>query len=220
MSQLMLDPPLPVHLLEVRTVRLPREVDLQDLDVLDGEERLRAGRLWRASDRAAFVASHAALRRLLADRLGRRPAELRFRREPCPVCEAPRGRPALEAMTRPTIHFSLSRGDGWALVALAEAQVGVDLEAYPADSDAVEIASLLEPGEQARILAQEGGRGERLAQAWTRKEAHLKAVGTGLLHDATYGGVDKVDDCESTGWVVVNVSAPQGHAAAIAVRQP
>src|SRR5262245_7491801 len=92
------------------------------LSVLDDDERARADALRFDPDRARFALSHAAVRCCLAERLGTAPARVRFR-------YGPFGKPAVEPdLGTPAPFFSLSHSRTLALVALADAEVGVDVE--------------------------------------------------------------------------------------------
>jgi 4'-phosphopantetheinyl transferase len=186
--------------------------------VLDPEERSRAARMG-GEDRAAFVTAHVLLRRLLADRLGVAPQDIAYRREPCPRCGALRGRPALASPHR-SLHFSLSRRAGMILIGIASAPVGVDVEALPARATATEVAELLHPEERAEIFAvAPATRAEAFARVWTRKEAYLKAVGTGAGHglEQDYLGAEGRAPAPED-FTIADVPVAAGYRAAVAVR--
>lgn len=88
------------------------------------------------------------------------------------------GRPHVAA-PRP-LHASVARRDGWAALAVCARPVGVDLEAAepvaPLPLDGLDAAA------RRWIEAEAGaaGRARRFAQAWTAREAYLKAGGAGL----------------------------------------
>ena len=112
-----------------------------------------------------------------------------------------KGKPFL--LARPDIHFSISHTKNAILVAIADAPIGVDIEAFRSPSAAL-IARTMNPTEQAAIAAsaataasaasaatlepsgtpQASGTPEALFSAiWTRKEAVLKLRGTGIEGD-------------------------------------
>ncbi|MEV0846510.1 4'-phosphopantetheinyl transferase superfamily protein [Streptomyces sp. NPDC049954] len=176
-------------------------------------ERMRAFR--REVDRVRYGFAHSALRAVLALCTGREAAALRFVREDCPGCGGPHGRPALDG-AGPA--FSLSHGGDLVAIAVAAQAVGVDVEPGPRPQTVTEVATALHPGERAEIGAATGeeGRAAAFARLWTRKEAYLKGVGTGI-------GVDlAADDLRTAppGWRVVDLPVVAGHAAAVAVRTP
>jgi 4'-phosphopantetheinyl transferase len=101
---------------------------------------------------------------------------VRLRRR-CPRCgSAAHGVPWAErADGGPVPRLSLSRTDGVVAVALAEVAVGVDVERLtPAAIGTVALA----PGEPPAAPGTTG-----LLRTWARKEAVLKAAGTGLTRD-------------------------------------
>ena len=103
-----------------------------------------------------------------------------------------KGKPFL--LDRPNIHFSISHTKNAILVAIADAPIGVDIEAFRSPSAAL-IARTMNPTEQAAIAASAAslepsgtaygpGTPEALFSAiWTRKEAVLKLRGTGIEGD-------------------------------------
>ncbi|MER6526877.1 hypothetical protein [Streptomyces sp. NPDC001508] len=90
------------------------------------------------------------LRHLVADRLGVAPRQVTYSREPCPVCGAPHGRPAVAGGRA---HFSLAHSGGLCLIALADTPVGVDMERVPSPSAATGPAPEPHPQERAEPTA-------------------------------------------------------------------
>ncbi|MDX3540988.1 4'-phosphopantetheinyl transferase superfamily protein, partial [Streptomyces sp. MB09-01] len=146
--------------------------------VLDADERGRAERMVRPADRHRYLASHLGLRVLLGSHLGLAPQDIRLIREDCPCCGGPHGRPAVADTA---LHFSLSHSGDMAYLALAARPVGVDIEAIPSPQAVADVINALHPAETAELnaLAVER-RPVALARLWARKEAVLKATGTGL----------------------------------------
>lgn len=125
-----------------------------------------------------FVRSHAALRRILAAELRTQPQELRF-------ATTAKGKPFLTSPREPTVDFSLSHSRGLALVGIATGgRIGVDVERRQV-RDELEIAQRWFAPEEVRWLEglAESDRKRRFLECWTRKEAYLKAVATGLGGD-------------------------------------
>lgn len=99
-----------------------------------------------------------------------------------------KGKPFL--LDRPDIHFSISHTKNAILVAISDAPIGVDIEAFRSPSAAL-IARTMNATEQAAIATADGwniqrtnGTPEALFSAiWTRKEAVLKLRGTGIEGD-------------------------------------
>lgn len=206
---------LDVWVLSVSGVR----ADRADLSVLDERERERAAKFVRDVDRHSYLAAHIGLRHVLGRHLGLPPAQLAFRREVCPNCGALHGRPAL-ADADAAVQFSLSHGGDLVLVGLAATAVGVDVEEVPDPQVAADLTARLHPAEQ-REITEAQRPGAAFARVWTRKEAYLKGIGTGLSRglatDYLGGtGLSPLPD----GWSVLDVSVPAGYAGAAAVAGP
>ncbi|MEU6843476.1 4'-phosphopantetheinyl transferase superfamily protein [Streptomyces sp. NPDC046716] len=187
--------------------------------VLDAGEMRRAAGFRFARHRVRYVAAHLALRGVLGERLGCAPGAVRFVREPCPGCGEPHGRPAL-ADAR-DVHFSLSHSGDLALIALASAPVGADVEELPSADATRDLAAVLHPRERAELDAL-GSLPERrvaLGRAWVRKEAYLKGLGTGLARaaDLDYVGTLPAAPGAPGGWTVRDVPVPHDCLAAVAV---
>lgn len=195
------------------------------VDELDESEHERAAGLQRTGDRVRYLSAHVALRRLLSAYTGVRPRALRLGRDRCPCCGGPHGRPVLLNRNPGRLpgwpHFSLSHSHQVAVVAVADTTVGVDVQRVP-PAHAVRLCLPdLHPAEQAELAAVPGGRRPvAFARLWTRKEAYLKGLGTGLRRDlaADYLGGRPDSPARPPGWSVTDVPGPPGHAAAAAVR--
>ncbi|MFB7501139.1 4'-phosphopantetheinyl transferase family protein [Streptomyces sp. NPDC056161] len=186
---------------------------------LDAGERRRALSFTRPEIRSRYVSAHTALRRLLAERLGVAPGQVAFTREPCPVCGAPHGRPAVAGGTA---HFSLAYSGGLCLIALADTPVGVDMECIPSPRVVAGLVPELHPSERAELAAlPEDERALAFARTWVRKEAYLKGLGTGLARGLTldYVGTGPTPTAGLPGWTVEDVTVDVSRAAAVALRQ-
>ncbi|MGU3464886.1 4'-phosphopantetheinyl transferase family protein [Methylobacterium sp. C33D] len=153
----------------------PRQIDRCDT-VLDAAERARADRFLRAADRDRFRASHAALRLVLGDALGLAPADVE-------LAAGAGGKPELAGRARGAADFNLSHSGARALIGLARgAAIGVDVEAVRPIADALRIAAAHFAADEVAALAR-APRSEverRFFSLWTRKEAVVKALGSGL----------------------------------------
>lgn len=145
------------------------------LACLSDLERARAARFAFDADRRRYLAAHVALRERLAGHLGALPQELAFHL-------GEHGKPRVGAAGA-ACHFSLSHAGDIALIGVCpHHEIGVDIEAVRRVSDVEELgAAVLGPGECKALQALEGGARDRaFLRCWTRKEACLKALGTGL----------------------------------------
>ncbi|MFI8403262.1 4'-phosphopantetheinyl transferase family protein [Streptomyces sp. NPDC085463] len=182
--------------------------------LLDVKERAEATAFRSPLDRAHYMASRIALRRILGAHLGRAPEDVRLSRADCPVCDAGHGRPVVEGSS---LQFSLSRRAGYCLIALARTAVGVALEAHPAVEVADALATTPHPREQALLeLDPSERRAAVFARIRARKRACLKGLGTGLAMGAADDYVG--EDTEVPDWRLNDVVAPTGLAAALAIR--
>jgi 4'-phosphopantetheinyl transferase len=145
--------------------------------VLSPEEAVRAEATLHEAARSRFVEGRALLRMSLGRMLGFDPLTL-------PLRISSQGKPHLPP-TWSNLRFSLAVGESHVLVAAGiDAEVGVDIEeTAPPDFEAV-AAVIMSAGEIAdfRSLPLDA-RADAFLRSWTRKEAVLKAYGTGLLTD-------------------------------------
>ncbi|MFE0678033.1 4'-phosphopantetheinyl transferase family protein [Streptomyces sp. NPDC058867] len=202
-------------------VRAPEPGVPLDESVLDAVERRRAAALRRPAERALYVAAHSALRRVLSAYTGVAAPALRMVRQPCPRCGEPHGRPAVAGPAGTGVHFSLSHSDGLALLALAPAPVGADLQRVPEARVVREASRSLHPSERGQLdsLPAEA-RPAAFARCWSRKEAFLKARGDGLslraLREVYVGSGARPSG--PAGWSFADVEVPAGWAGACVVR--
>jgi 4'-phosphopantetheinyl transferase len=182
---------LPADEVHVWRVDLAKQTDAGGLETLSATERARADRFHFPADRDRFVASHAALRTILASYLEVSPAALAFG-------ESAHGKPFVEAPNAGrALRFSLSHSGDIAVVAVSRRhEVGVDVERVrPLDDLEGFAARYFSPAERdglARLPSAD--RVRAFFEVWTLKEAYLKASGEGLLRgldafDVTVGEV-------------------------------
>lgn len=165
-------------------VWLRRVADVPDgAALLDPGERTRLAGL-RSEDKQSYAAGHVLLRRAVArvagDDTPAAAAAVRFDRT-CSVCGEQHGRPTLPGL--PGLHVSLSRTRTHVAVALAEAPVGVDLELVAATCFDGFDSVALHPDDLDALSGDVPFGADPRAAAWVRKEAALKALGTGLRKD-------------------------------------
>lgn len=165
-----------VHLWELPLID-PAAIEQDDLRLLSADENARATRFRFPSDRQRFIAGRASLRRILAQYLGKDPSALRF-------SYGAAGKPKLlEQDHGGMLHFNLAHSEDWGLLAIARSRtIGVDLERVRFSDDLGEVAKrFFAPAEGAALEEFAPPLYEQAFFAcWTRKEAFLKALGTGL----------------------------------------
>jgi 4'-phosphopantetheinyl transferase len=152
---------------------------------LSGVERERLSAYRRQEDRDRFVAGAMLARSVAARQLRIPPASVELDRT-CPQCGRPHGKPHLSPAQYAAaggLELSISHADR--LVGLAATlghPVGLDVEPVVVQGDPAEIARVaLAPDELSAYAAVPADLGAAaLMRYWTRKEAVLKALGTGL----------------------------------------
>jgi len=189
------------------------EAGWPEAERLPGPERERAASFLREELGRRWVAARWALRRVLEDYLGEPAAEIELEL-------GDNGKPRLR--NRDGIGFNLSHSNGLALVAVAEErEVGVDVELIEPGRDLVALAKRALPQEDAAAVraASESERAAVFYAAWTRHEARLKCLGTGL--GATASGQSSTSEGENRPLagdaVVESFDVAPGYAAAVAV---
>ncbi|OGA84579.1 MAG: hypothetical protein A2711_02260 [Burkholderiales bacterium RIFCSPHIGHO2_01_FULL_63_240] len=189
------------------------------LDCLSTAERQRAQRFIHPRHARLYQAAHAALNVLLAEHVSCSPTALMIEADA-------QGKPHL---VPPTLHFNLSHSDAWALVAThPDHPLGVDIEIHQPSGDHEALArTIFTPDEwQAWSALDSAERGIALFNAWTRKEACIKALGTGLLTppDQVSVGVsphpNRGDWLPDPGprihWTDLTLHLPKAHSASLA----
>jgi len=195
----------------------PLDVDARSLEaaltVIDRWERAQAERFRFERDRRRFIVRRAQLRRLLASHVGADAAALRFETNPF-------GKPRLAGGP----HFSLSHSGERMMVAIADVEVGCDIEWIDpalawrplaetlfAAAERVALAALPEPEARAAFF-----------RCWARKEAFVKALGLGLSYPLDAFAVSVSPEAAllagGEGWAMARVEGDADHAAAVAAR--
>jgi 4'-phosphopantetheinyl transferase len=139
------------------------------------------------------------------------------------------GRPFL-AGERSGLHFNLSHSGDVALIALAHAAVGVDVERIKEMSDFMKIArkhfAASELESLQRVAAEE--QPKAFHRIWTRKEAFVKATGLGLrfpLNAFSTGSATEppslmVEGHARPDWTLIDLKPGEGYVGALAVAAP
>ncbi|MFO1499663.1 MAG: 4'-phosphopantetheinyl transferase superfamily protein [Verrucomicrobiota bacterium] len=193
--------------------------------LLNDPERERAERFRLDQPRRNFVGTRAALRLLVAERLGIQPSEVR-------LAYSDKGKPSLAAdLALPSLHFNVSHSGDVALIALSVGQLaGADVEQVRPGRDFADIVRLYcAPGEHAAL--QRADPSEQLAifyRLWTRKEAVLKGAGQGITSglkepDVSTGGHAAAADAPftvklgETIWLLHDLTPQEGYTGALAI---
>lgn len=190
--------------------------------LLTNTEISRANRFSNSDNRQRFIIARASLRKILSLYTDNQATTLDFE-------HGPGGKPSLSGNTG--IHFNLSCSLNRAMVAVAmHRELGIDIQA---------IAQVTEPESVARLVFSHAEisyllsldvheRQMAFAHIWVRKEAYIKALGTGFSRSThtfsvspTPGDIDALlqdnnNYQASTEWRLMGIDAPAGYCAALA----
>lgn len=194
---------------------------------LSPDEQARASRYQRQPHRQRFVARRGMLRWLIARYLGCRPESLCFRLDEF-------GKPALQWPAASALAFSVSQTEGLALLAFAwDCRLGVDVEQVMDGVDSAGVGQdIFSAIEQKTLEAAKPDSAAAFFSLWSRKEALLKAVGTGLSNQSgSYTTKDDLQRGENrwrvslngvpfTGWTFLDLAPSPQVRAALAVSRP
>jgi 4'-phosphopantetheinyl transferase len=138
--------------------------------LLDADERDRAIRFRFERDRVAYVTMRGMLRVLLGHYLNQDCRKLRFGYNAF-------GKPYLDA----PLAFNVSRTRSAGLLAFAtEEEIGVDIERLRPEIVTDDLARQVLSAAEMNDYTASSERSQLFFEVWTRKEAYVKAVGTGL----------------------------------------
>lgn len=193
--------------------------------ILSADERTRAARFHFPHDRQHFTATRALLRTILASYVASEPAKLVFR-------YSEKDKPSL-ALAGNQVEFNVSHSGTRALLAFARGRaLGVDVERIREDLDPIALArrffSTHEQNQLAALDPTEKYSG--FFRCWTRKEAYIKARGTGLSlpldqFDVSLQAGDenallttRPDPLQAGLWSLQEIPAGDGYIAALCVQ--
>ena len=194
---------------------------------LSDAERKRASLFATDALRNRWLTAHVAMRRILARELGVRPETIVYG-------AGAAGKPFIASPAGSGVEYSFSDSGDLALLAVGRgAALGADVEACRSISDLEGVAErFFAPEERAALFAlPEADRRAGFYRLWTRKEAYIKAIGTGLGHSLDRFVVTiEVDDVRFVSldgdaeaakrWDLRPIAVPSGYEAAVATHGP
>ena len=143
---------------------------------LSPEEKSRAQRFKFDIHRNRFIVSHGFVRTVLANYLTIEANEINY-------LKGEQGKPYLANPNPNNLQFNLSHTKDVALLAVTKkVAVGIDIEHNDRKTDWKGICQrfFTEPEQKALFSLAEGQQGNAFFDLWTRKEAYMKVLGTGL----------------------------------------
>ncbi len=195
----------------------------RDFELLDDHEKARAAAFKFACDKHSFIVSHVALRKILGRYLEIPAQTIHFEYNQY-------DKPHLSNLTQENVHFNLSHSHEYALIAITlNHEIGADIEQMQTTRDLGQIAerffSQAEFEEYSSLLPDQ--KVEGFYNAWTRKEAFIKAIGEGLHYslkdfivNLTPGKVAKLESIKEgviQSWQLMGFKPCKDYCAAIAV---
>ncbi len=140
--------------------------------LLTSQELQNASRFRLSQDRSSYIITHAKLRLILGDYLDEDPVEIEFNLNEF-------GKPSL---TENKIHFNISHRGGLSALAFSfSSEIGIDVEKIDPDFNVDQISKAFFSRDENRYLNDfPFGPNKKFYMLWTRKEAFLKALGTGI----------------------------------------
>ncbi|MES2275064.1 MAG: 4'-phosphopantetheinyl transferase superfamily protein [Bacteroidota bacterium] len=140
--------------------------------LLDPQERARALRYHQLQDKQRYVIQHGILRVLLGSYLNVPAQDITFTYNQ-------NKKPGLTVTAKPCF-FNISHSAGEFLIAIGDTELGVDIERINPDFAYADIASNYFSADEVVFINGSHNPTEAFFLLWTRKEALLKACGTGI----------------------------------------
>lgn len=184
--------------------------------LLQADELRRAQRYHRPADYQRFLLGRAAQRLVLGAYLGLPPAGLHFE---------PGANKKPQLREAPQLHYNVSHAGDWVLLAVAGAEVGVDVERLDPQFAFHELLDYSFNPAEKDFIERSPVPYQAFYQLWTRKEAFVKATGRGI--DAEFSQVPALAGAHYLAdfglvpaWAVSSFEVAAGYVAAVAHPAP
>lgn len=207
---------------EVHIHCLPLATDVERY--VSSDEMHRADLLLDPDKRNRFIAGRGLLREILGRYLEVQPEELLF-------VLGEQGKPYLccSKDNNDRLHFNLSHSGALFLLAVAaDREIGIDIEQLCTDTLFPDMARIaFSPREQNELFTlPEHLQRHAFYRCWTRKEAYLKACGTGFTQYSNSFDVCLLPEApalfsapdDSSDWVLQDIAVPKDYCAALAIK--
>ena len=167
--------------------------------VLSRDEAERAARFVFPGLGEAWAGAHVLLREVLGRATLTSAADVQ-------ICTGESGKPSIDG-----VEFSLSHTGSVVLIGLGDLPLGVDVEKVPEEWTVQQVGSSFHPRETEELLGLPAdARPGAFARVWVRKEALLKAIGTGLSRGISrdYVGTGTIPGTPVAGLRIHDVALP------------
>ena len=159
-----------------------------------------------AADRRRSVAAWLLLRQMLSAR--------GIDSDSLSVSENAFGKPAFDS--RADLHFSISHAGDRVMAAVADAEVGCDVERIVPVDDGMLKAALAEAERKMLDGLVGAARDRAFIRLWVRKESYVKAVGRGL--DVNLSTFSALENPPTSGWTWQDFDFGDGHLGCVCTR--
>jgi 4'-phosphopantetheinyl transferase len=141
--------------------------------LLNADEQERANRYYREQDKQRFIVSRAGLRVLLGKYTNQPPQEMEFE-------IGDNKKPRIKNSGLINLHYNISHSGNYVLVAVADSEVGIDVEKPDPNLHYREIMDISFSPDEINYVETLPPQLESFYTLWTRKEALLKATAKGI----------------------------------------
>jgi len=223
-------PDLGEEIIHIWGVHVPDVLDRLDTlhSTLCAEEQEKAARFFRESDRQSSIAARGALRILLSGYTGIPAVEIAFNYSENgkpgfvpPASSRLSGEQPGRQDACDTISFNVSHSGEWVVLGFGRKRnIGVDVEKIKREMDVRAIATRYFAPEEIALIDNAEDQHDMVFQLWARKEAYVKARGSGLFQELSgfsvpvdNGNLPEVG--EKDGWIFQRLEAGSKYAAAM-----
>lgn len=148
---------------------------------LDKEKKEQYNIIKNLNRKKALLLSQGFLKEKVSD-------EYNIRREELIFSVSKSGKPF--CLSHENIHFSVSHSGEYLAIAIGENEIGIDIEIYKKPPDKL-IERICSANEKNLVDSSEN-KAEAFTEIWTKKEAYLKALGSGI--DRELKSIDTTDE--------------------------
>jgi 4'-phosphopantetheinyl transferase len=184
------------------------------LHLLNTDERSRASRYYKDKDRNQFIICRAILKMLLA-------AHTKTATQDITIDYDVNKKPFLGS--HPWLHFNVSHSEDFAVIAISQCKLGIDVEFVSKDFDYLPLLPEVFTENEILFVQEAENKEYAFYCLWTRKEAFVKAIGKGIDDDfkkvPSLNGLHTIDSGEAhsmQNWYIYGFELAECYLAAVA----